>query len=275
MITGWPPPASMREGLPVTVNEALYAELKGQVALVTGASSGLGRQFAKTLALEGVKVAACARRRDKLDTLVEEIQAAGGVAMAVALDVADASTFSEVLDRIEAELGRVTILINNAGVSDNDQALTVPLDVIDQVLAVNVKAPFVLSREVAKRLIAAGSPGRIVNIASLGAFQFMVSRNSPAIYSVSKVAVLRITQTLSLEWAKHHINVNTISPGFFRSEMTQGYFDKYGEGVLDTLPRRRVGAPTDLDSTLLYLVSPASKMVTGACIQVDDGQMAI
>lgn len=259
----------------MSVDEALYAKLAGQVALVTGASSGLGRQFAKTLAREGVKVAAAARRRDRLDSLVQEIEAEGGVAMALPLDVAEASSFPGALDRVEAALGRVTILINNAGVSALDNALELPLEAIDHMLAVNVKAPFVLSREVAKRLIAAGSPGRIINIASIGAFQFMVSRNSPAMYSISKFAVLRITQTLSLEWAGRHINVNTLSPGFFRSEMTQGYFDKYGEAVLDTLPRRRIGEPGDLDSTLLYLVSPASKMVTGACIQIDDGQMAV
>lgn len=244
-------------------------DLTGQVALVTGASSGLGYRFAKVLAAQGAKVALAARRVDKLQSLAEEIRAAGGVAVPVAMDATDADQMIAAVAKAEAELGTVTILINNAGIPDAQRAHKLPLEMIDRVIDINIRAPFVLSCEVARRLIAAEKPGRIVNIASAAAYNY--GGGGAALYSVSKAAVVRITETLAVEWARFGINVNAIAPGAFESEMMDGMLSRVGD-ITQAFPRKRIGNPAQLDSTLLYLVGPASDAVTGTSIRVDDGQ---
>jgi NAD(P)-dependent dehydrogenase (short-subunit alcohol dehydrogenase family) len=246
--------------------------LDGQVALVTGASAGLGVGFARTLAESGAKVALVARRRDRLDALARDIEAAGGTAMAFAADMEDGAALDPLVGAVTEALGPVTILVNNAGIPDAQRAVKMPLDLVDRVLAVNVRAPFLLSAAVARRLIAAGLPGRIVNIASEAAFRY--EGNGAALYSVSKAAVVRMTEALSVEWARFNINVNAIAPGAFRSEMLDGMIARIGEGWWENFPRKRLGEPDMLASTLLFLVSPASEAVTGTCIRVDDGQGA-
>jgi len=143
------------------------------------------------------------------------------------------------------------------------------IELIDRVLDINVRAPFILSCEVARRLMAAGKPGRIVNIASVAAYNY--AGEGAALYSVSKSAVVRITETLSVEWARNNINVNAIAPGAFESEMMAGMLERMGD-ISQHFPRKRIGNPAQLDSTLLYLVGPASDAVTGTCVRVDDGQ---
>jgi NAD(P)-dependent dehydrogenase (short-subunit alcohol dehydrogenase family) len=244
-------------------------DLTGQVALVTGASSGLGYRFAKVLAAAGAKVAIAARRVDKLEALAAEIQAAGGTALPVAMDATDAGQLIAAIAKAEAELGVVTILINNAGIPDAQRAHKMSLELIDQVIDVNIRAPFILSCEVARRLMAADKPGRIVNIASAAAFSY--TGGGAALYSVSKAAVARIAETLAVEWSRNHINVNAIAPGAFASEMMDGMLSRMGD-ITQHFPRRRLGDPAQLDSTLLYLVGPASEAVTGTVIRVDDGQ---
>ena len=244
-------------------------DLTGQVALVTGASSGLGYRFAKVLAAAGAKVAIAARRVDKLEALAEEIRAAGGVALPVAMDATDADQLIAAVAKAEAELGTVTILINNAGIPDAQRAHKMSIELIDQVLDINVRAPFILSCEVARRLMAAEKPGRIVNIASAAAFSY--TGGGAALYSVSKAAVARIAETLAVEWSRNHINVNGIAPGAFASEMMDGMLSRVGD-ITQRFPRQRLGDPAQLDSTLLYLVGPASEAVTGTVIRVDDGQ---
>ncbi len=245
------------------------SSLAGQVALVTGATSGLGRRFAQTLAAAGASVVACGRRVERLDEVVAEIEAAGGCAVAVPLDVSDAEAIPGAVDAAEAAFGTVTILVNNAGIPDAQRAHKMSLELIDAVLDTNVRAVFVLSCEVARRLIAAETPGRIVNIASTGAFHY--GGNGAALYSVSKAAVVRITEVLSVEWSRYRINVNAIAPGAFHSEMMDGMLSRVGDFTQMT-PRKRLGDPAQLDSTLLYLCAPASECVTGAIIRVDDGQ---
>lgn len=245
------------------------ADLTGQVALVTGASSGLGYRFAKVLAAAGAKVAIAARRVDKLEALAAEIRAAGGTALPIAMDATDADQLIAAVAKAEAELGVVTILINNAGIPDAQRAHKMSIELIDQVLDVNVRAPFILSCEVARRLMAADKPGRIVNIASAAAFSY--TGGGAALYSVSKAAVARIAETLAVEWARNHINVNGIAPGAFASEMMDGMLSRVGD-ITQRFPRQRLGDPAQLDSTLLYLVGPASEAVTGTIIRVDDGQ---
>jgi NAD(P)-dependent dehydrogenase (short-subunit alcohol dehydrogenase family) len=245
-------------------------DLTGQVALVTGASSGLGRRFAATLAAAGATVAAAARRTDKLETLVSEIEGRGGKAIAVALDVTDADSIVAAVERVERELGLVTTLINNAGIPDAQYATRMPLELVDRVLDTNLRGPWLLACEVARRLIDAKQPGRIVNISSVGALSY--GGGAAALYSVTKAAVIRLTEVLSAEWARYGINVNCIAPGAFSSEMMDGMMSRLG-ATSDTVgPRRRLGDPAQLDSTLLYLVSPASEFVSGAVIRVDDAQ---
>jgi NAD(P)-dependent dehydrogenase (short-subunit alcohol dehydrogenase family) len=244
-------------------------DLTGEVALVTGATSGLGRRFARTLAAAGASVVACGRRVERLDEVVAEITDAGGHAVGVPLDVRDAGAISGAVDQAEAAFGTVTILVNNAGIPDAQRAHKMSLELIDQVLDTNVRGPYVLACEVARRLIAADRGGRIVNISSIGSFHY--AGGGAALYSVSKAAVNRMTEVLAVEWARYGINVNAIAPGAFRSEMMDGMMARIGD-FTDALPRKRLGEPAQLDSTLLYLVAPSSECVTGTVVRVDDGQ---
>lgn len=244
-------------------------DLSGQVALVTGATAGLGYRFAKVLAKAGAHVAVVGRRQEKLEALVAEIEAAGGKAFAIPADLADAGTLAEIVRKAEEALGLVTILVNNAGIPDAELATRMPIELIDAVLGINVRAPFILSREVALRLIEEKKPGRIVNIASMAAFNY--PGNGSSLYATSKAAVVRMTEVLSTEWARYGINVNAIAPGAFRSEMMEGMIARIGD-VAQAFPRKRLGEPDELDGTLLYLVSSDSAFVTGTCIKVDDGQ---
>jgi NAD(P)-dependent dehydrogenase (short-subunit alcohol dehydrogenase family) len=251
----------------------LEADLTGRVALVTGASSGLGRRFAQTLARAGASVVVAARRIDRLEDLVAELAEAGGSAAAVQLDVCDAEAIRLAVDAAEARFGIVDILINNAGVADANYATRLSLETIDRTIDVNFRAPFLLAVETARRLMAAGKPGRIVNISSSGAYHF-APKSAAALYSAAKAGIVRMTETLAMEWAEYGINVNAIAPGMFKSEMSEGFIARVGDGVAARFPRHRFGEPEYLDSTLLYLVSPASHFVTGTCILVDDAQYA-
>ena len=187
------------------------ADLTGQVALVTGASSGLGRRFALTLAAAGASVAACGRRVEKLDDSWPRSPRRAAPPSAVPLDVSDADGHRRVPStRRRRRSALVTILVNNAGIPDAQRAHKMSLELIDDVLDTNVRAPYVLSCEVARRLIAAETPGRIVNISSSGSFHYAGS--GAALYSVSKAAVNRITEVLAVEWARFGINVNAIAP---------------------------------------------------------------
>ncbi|MEN8673410.1 SDR family NAD(P)-dependent oxidoreductase [Nocardioides sp.] len=243
--------------------------LTGQVALVTGASAGLGRHFALTLAGAGAVVAVAARRTERLADVVAEIEAAGGSAYPVPLDVTAAEAIVAAVDTVEADLGLPTILVNNAGMPDAQRAHKMPLELVDAVLATNLRGPWLLATEVARRLIAAERPGRIVNISSMSAFHY--TGEGAALYSVTKAAVNRMTEVLAVEWARHHINVTAIAPGAFASEMMDGMLERMGD-VTGAFPRRRLGDPAQLESALLFLTSPASEAVTGTVIQVDDGQ---
>ncbi len=244
-------------------------DLSGKVALVTGASSGLGKRFAQVLARQGAKVAITGRRLDRLEALAAEIAADGGVAAPLALDVTDTAQLLAVIGRAEEALGPVDILINNAGIPDAQRATKMSVALIDAVLDTNVRAPWILACEFARRRMEAKAPGRIINIASMAAYSYR--GEGAALYSVSKAAVVRMTEALAVEWSKFHINVNAIAPGAFASEMMDGMLERMGD-ISQHMPRKRIGDPAQLDSTLLYLCSPASDAVTGTIIKVDDGQ---
>lgn len=244
--------------------------LAGQVALVTGAGTGLGRRFAQTLAAGGAAVAVCGRRLEPLAAVVAEIEAAGGRALAVTLDVRDPEAITAAVDAAEEAFGQVTILVNNAGIPDARRAHKMPLDLVDAVIETNLRGPWLLATEVGRRLIDSGASGRIVNISSMAAHY--TAGGAAALYATTKAAVDRMTEALAAEWARHPINVNGIAPGTFSSEMVDGMIERVGE-VHHNFPRKRLGDPSQLDSTLLYLVSPASEAVTGTIIKVDDGQL--
>lgn len=246
-------------------------DLSGRVALVTGASSGFGERFARVLASQGAAVAIAARRIDRLEALAAEIEAAGGCALPVQMDATDADALVAAVAAAEAAFGTVDILVNNAGIPDAQRAHKMPLDLVDRVLGVNLRAPWILACEVARRLIAAGKPGNVVNIASVAHYSY--NGGGAALYAVTKTALVRMTEALSVEWAYAGINVNAIAPGMFVTEMTDGMFERIGDPT-EMVARRRVPVPAQMDSTLLYLVGPASECVTGATIRVDDGQSA-
>ncbi|HEY5337731.1 MAG TPA: SDR family NAD(P)-dependent oxidoreductase [Rhizomicrobium sp.] len=247
-------------------------DLTGQTALVTGASSGLGARFSRVLAACGAKVVLAARREERLEKLAAEIRAKGGRAETVKLDVSNADECVETIGHIERAHGLVSILINNAGVPDAQHATKLPLDKIDLVFDTNLRAPFVLACEVARRLIAAKKPGRVVNIASMSAFEY--SGGGAALYSITKAGIVRLTEVLAVEWAKFGINVNGIAPGVVESEMTDGMFLRMGDGMVKGFPRNRIGDVAHLDGVLLFLVSPSSEFITGTIIKADDGQGA-
>jgi NAD(P)-dependent dehydrogenase (short-subunit alcohol dehydrogenase family) len=245
-------------------------DLSGRVALVTGAGGALGRRFAQVLASCGASVAVADIRADALDETAEGIRAAGGTCHATFLDLTQPTTIPKVVDDIESSLGRIDILVNNAGTNDPGRPHKVPFDVVNNVVGTNLSGPFALTCEVGRRLIESNSPGNIVNISSMAAYVY-TTRSASAMYSITKAAVARMTETLAVEWARYNINVNAIAPGIFRSEMTQGMIDRMGDPS-DQQPRKRLGVPPQLDSTLLFLVSRASECVTGTVIKVDDGQ---
>ncbi len=244
-------------------------DLTGRTAIVTGASAGLGRRFAKVLAACGAKVACTARRKDKLDALVEEITAEGGTAKAFALDVRDTAQLQAIIPAVTEALGQPDILVNNAGIVDAERATKMSLELIDDVFDTNLRSVFILSNEFARPLIAQKMPGRIVNIASIAATHY--DGQGAALYSTTKAGVVRVTETLAVEWSKFHINVNGIAPGAFSSDMMDGMLDRMGDFSVH-FPRKRLGQPEQMDSTLLFLVSPSSDAVTGTIIKIDDGQ---
>ena len=250
-----------------TVNFSV--DLSGRTAIVTGASSGLGLRFAQVLAACGAKVACTARRKDKLDALVAQIRADGGEAEAFALDVRDASQLQAIIPTVAEALGQPDILINNAGIVDAERATRMSLELIDDVFDTNLRGAFILSNEFARPLIEKKLPGRIVNIASIAATRY--DGNGAALYSITKAGLVRVTETLAVEWAKFHINVNGIAPGAFATEMLDGMLERMGDFSVH-FPRNRLGQPEQMDSTLLFLVSPSSDAVTGTVIKVDDGQ---
>ncbi|WP_428630665.1 SDR family NAD(P)-dependent oxidoreductase [Sphingopyxis sp.] len=249
-------------------------DLSGRVALVTGASSGLGAGFAKALAAAGARVVLAARRADKLAEQVAAIRAAGGEAVGVGMDVTDEASTIAAYDAAEAAFGTVDTIIANAGVATEKMAMSLSAADIDGLLAANIRGVFLTATEGAKRLDAAGSRekqhGRIILIGSITADKIFPATS---VYGATKAAVRHLGRSLAREWARRGINVNIIQPGYFESEMTADMFaSDVGKALIASFPRQRMRPASDLHAPLLFLASDASVGVTGSVITIDDGQ---
>jgi hypothetical protein len=252
----------------------MRTNLKEKIALVTGASSGLGAQFARVLAANGALVVLAARREERLKELRAEIESRGGEADVVPMDVTDLNSIEAAVARIEAENGPIDILVNNSGVSTVSRLTDVtPVD-FDYTFNTNVRGAFFVAQAVARRMIARAQQqqdfrGRIVNIASVAAFKAL---SQIGVYCMTKAAVVQMTRAQALEWGRYGINVNAICPGYIRTEINQDHWDSdKGQKLLQMLPRKRIGTPSDLDSVLLMLVADESQFINGAAITADDG----
>jgi len=245
-------------------------DLTGKTAIVTGATSGLGRRFALVLAKAGAAVAITGRRVDRLESLKREIENLGGRALPLALDVTDLASIEACVAETERALGPVDILVNNAGM--NIQALPhqVTSESYDTMFDTNVRGAFFMAQSIGTRMIARGAGGRIINIASIGAHTVLPGLT---VYCMTKAAIGMMTKSLAREWARYDINVNAICPGFIETELNTDWF--HSEGGLKQIksfPRRRLGMESDLDGTLLLLASDHARLITGSLVTVDDGQ---
>jgi 3-oxoacyl-[acyl-carrier protein] reductase len=247
-------------------------KLDGRVALVTGASSGLGTQFAKALADNGAAVVLVARRADRLAALQKAIADAGGRAISVEADVTDRAAMVRAFDAAEKAFGTVTILVNNAGVAQKPMRVTdVSAEEWRRVLATDLDAVFYNAQEAARRMLAAQRKGAIVNIASV--LGFGVAKGTAA-YAVSKAAVVQTTKALAVELAFKGVRVNAIAPGWFVTEINDKYLEsEAGQALKRDIPMGRFGNAGDLDGALLLLASDAGSYITGATIVVDGGQV--
>ena len=244
-------------------------DLSGKVALVTGASSGLGVHFARTLASAGASVGIAARRADRLASLQAELQKAGGKAAAVDLDVQSGKSVSAAFDAIEQALGAIDIVVNNAGISIVKPALDMPEEDWDAVVDTNLRGAWLVTQTAAKRWVAARRPGVVVNIASILGLR-TIGQVAP--YNASKAGLIHLTRALAMEWARYDIRVNAICPGYIETEMNSDFWKTpAGQRLIERIPQRRIGQPEHLDGALLLLASDAGTFMTGSVLTVDGG----
>jgi NAD(P)-dependent dehydrogenase (short-subunit alcohol dehydrogenase family) len=252
-------------------------DLSGRVAMITGASGGLGAQFARTLAHAGAGVVLAARRIDRLKLLRAEIEAAGGDAHVVALDVTDTDSIKSAVAHAETEMGTIDILVNNSGVSTTQKLVDVSPEDYAYVMDTNTRGAFFVAQEVGKRMIARSrgaapgtfTGGRIVNVASMAGLKVL---GQIGVYAISKAAVIHMTKAMALEWGRYGINVNALCPGYIDTEINHHHWQTdAGQKLVQMMPRKRVGKPQDLDAVLMMLCANESHFVNGAVIAADDG----
>ncbi len=256
---------------------AYNIDLSGRVAFITGASGGLGAQFARTLSAAGAAVVLASRRIEKLKELRAQIDGEGGDAHVIELDVTNHASIKSAVAHAETEVGSIDILINNSGVSTTQRIQDVEGSDFDYVFDTNVKGAFFVAQEVGKRMLARSqgsapgtfTGGRIVNVASMAGLRVLPKIG---IYAMSKAAVIQMTKAMALEWGRFGINVNAICPGYIDTEINHSHWQtEQGQKLIQMLPRKRIGQPQDLDALLVMLCSDQSHFVNGAVISADDG----
>ncbi len=244
--------------------------LDGRVALVTGASQGLGAQFALTLARAGAEVALAARNMERLQSVAQNIKDVGGIAMPIHLDVTDVDSIEAAVGAAQDSFGPIHILVNNSGVAVTKPALEMTEQDWDYVVDTNLKGVWLVAQKVAKSMAERGAGGKIINIASI-ASDIVLGQLAP--YCASKAGVAHLTRALAVEFARHQIQVNAIAPGYIETEMNREFFSsEAGQQLIrQSIPMRRIGQPSDLDGALMLLASEASAFMTGSIIAVDGG----
>ena len=256
---------------------AYNIDLSGRVAFITGASSGLGAQFARTLSSAGAAVVLASRRIEKLKDLRAQIDGEGGDAHVIELDVTDHDSIKSAVAHAETEVGSIDILVNNSGVSTTQRLQDVSERDFDFMFDTNVRGAFFVAQEVGKRMLAraqglapgAFTGGRIVNVASMAGLRVLPKIG---VYAMSKAAMIHMTKAMALEWGKFGINVNAICPGYIDTEINHTHWQtEQGQKLVQMLPRKRVGHPQDLDALLVMLCSDQSHFINGAVISADDG----
>jgi NAD(P)-dependent dehydrogenase (short-subunit alcohol dehydrogenase family) len=256
---------------------AYSIDLSGRVAFITGASGGLGAQFARTLSKAGAAVVLASRRVEKLKELRAQIEGEGGGAHVVELDVTDRDSIKSAVAHAETEVGSIDILVNNSGVSTTQRIQDVSEADYDFVFDTNTKGAFFVAQEVGKRMLARAkgaapgtfTGGRIINIASMAGLRVLPQIG---VYCMSKAAVVHMTRAMALEWGRFGINVNAICPGYIDTEINHSHWQtEQGQKLIQMLPRKRVGEPQDLDAVLVMLCSNESHFINGAVIAADDG----
>jgi NAD(P)-dependent dehydrogenase (short-subunit alcohol dehydrogenase family) len=258
-------------------NVGIEVNFEGKIAMVTGASGGLGARFAKALAGAGAQVVLASSGVDRLKELRAEIEAEGGAAHVVQLDVTDLASIKAAIAHAETEAGPIDILVNNSGVSTTQRLLDVSEEDYTYIMDTNLRGAFFMAQQVAKRMVARhkGDPKkqhRIVNIASVAGLRVMPQIG---VYCMSKAGVVQMTKAMAVEWGKYCINVNAICPGFISTEHNEDYFEtENGKKLLGMLPRQRPGKPEDLDGLLLLLAAEETHFINGAIITADDGMTA-
>ncbi|MEJ6541124.1 MAG: SDR family oxidoreductase [Halioglobus sp.] len=245
--------------------------LKGKVALVTGASSGFGKHFATVLSQAGAKVVLAARRTELIQAEADKIIAGGGEAMAVTMDVTSSASIAAALDEIESAFGVVTIVVNNAGITIPKLLLDLSDDDWTNVIDTNLTGVAYVARESARRMIAAGVGGSIVNIASILAERVQKALTN---YAASKAAVVQFTKAAALEFAQYNIRVNALCPGYFNTDLNSEWFKtSEGQALIKRIPQRRTGTLSELNGPLLLLASDAGSLMTGSAVTVDGGHV--
>ena len=256
---------------------AYTIDLSGRVALITGASGGLGAQFSKTLAQAGATVVLASRRLDRLKDLRSQLEAKGLQAHVVLMDVSVTSSIAKAVEHIERDVGPIDILVNNSGVSTTQKIQDVKESDFDFVFDTNVRGAFFVAQEVGKRMLGRAMglekesfPGaRIINIASVAGLRVLPQIG---LYAMSKASVIQMTKAMALEWGRFGINVNAICPGYIDTEINHHHWlTEKGQKLIDMLPRKRVGSPADLDALIVLLSSEQSHFINGAIITADDG----
>ncbi|MDQ9170178.1 SDR family oxidoreductase [Oxalobacteraceae bacterium R-40] len=252
----------------------IEVNFEGRVALVTGASSGLGTRFAKVLAKAGAQVVLASRRIERLKELRAEIEADGGAAHVFFLDVTDYASIRSAVAHAETEVGAIDILVNNSGVSTSQSLIDATPEDYDYIVNTNQRGAFFMAQETAKRMIAryrgdCSKQHRIINIASVAGLRAVPHIG---IYGMSKAAVIHMTKAMAAEWGKYGINVNAICPGYIETDLNAQFFEsEQGKKLTSALPRKRLGKPADLDGLLLLLAGEDSHFINGAIITADDG----